>query len=77
MDYTKDEFVVKRIDEIEATVDRLANYLVFRGNEEGLTFDNFLDFEKNGHDDMLEDRQKVFFSAIARAIKLEKQLTKK
>lgn len=76
MDYTKDEFVVKRIDEIEAIVDRLANYLVFHGNEEGLTFDNFLDFEKRGHGDILEDREQVFFSAVARAIKMDHQLRK-
>ena len=76
MNYKNDEFVKTSLDEIEASLDRLANYLVFHGADEGLSFDDFLDFEKRGHGDILEDREQVFFSAVARAIKMDHQLRK-
>ena len=76
MNYKNDEFVKTRLDEIEASLDRLANYLVLHGADEGLSFDDFLDFEKRGHSDILEDREQVFFSAVARAIKMDHQLRK-
>ena len=44
MDFLKDKFVLDRIDEIEMVADRLANYLIFHGNEGGLSFDDFLEF---------------------------------
>lgn len=73
MDFLKDKFVLDRIDEIEMVADRLANYLIFHGNEGGLSFDDFLEFEKQGKDDYLADRERVFYAVIARAIKMDRQ----
>ena len=73
MEYLDDPFVKARMDEINAVADRLANYLIFHGNEGGLSFDDFLEFEKQGKDDYLADRERVFYSVIARAIKMDRQ----
>lgn len=71
MEYLDDPFVKARMDEINAVADRLANYLIFHGAEEGMCFDTFLEIQKEEPVDWLKDRDLVFKAIVARAIAVD------
>lgn len=73
MEYLDDPFVNARMDEINAVADRLANYLIFHGEEEGMCFDTFLEIQKEEPVDWLKDRDLLFKAIVARAIAVDQQ----